>query len=263
MGMRYLYAALMLAYMVSAVINGRFLRETARIAPRSIGLVDLPKVLRSAYSGIPEMLRGFPVTLRALGAVVILEFMVNAIAGPFWVVYAVEHIGLSRSQWGLALLCETALRNLINIPAGMIVDRFGRTRFALGALVLSLFSLPLFIFARGFWAVVAIRSASAVSTAFFVPACSALMADTVPRESRGRVMAAIGRGSVMIGASSGGTGGPGLGYMVTIPLMITSFSAGHLYSVNPALPWYLVFGLTAMAIALSLRCLSDPKEAEV
>jgi MFS family permease len=145
----------------------------------------------------------------------------------------------------------------------MVVDRFGRTRLILGALTLSLGSLPLFVFARGFWAVIAIRSAAAVSTAFFVPACCALMADTVPRESRGRVMAAIGRGSVMIGASSGGTGGPGLGYLVTIPLMVASFSAGYLYTASPTLPWYLVFVLTAIAIAVSIRFVSDPESAEL
>lgn len=262
-GMRYLYAVLMIAYMANAAINWRFLQETTGTCANGIGFSDLPRSLKNAYSGIPSMLRRFSPTLRALAFVVILGFMANAIAGPFWVVYAVDHIGLSRSQWGLALLIETALRNVMNIPAGMIVDRFGRTRCMLGALVLSLVSLPLFILAQTFWAVVAIRSAAAVSTAFFVPACSALMADTVPRDIRGRVMAAIGRGSVMIGAASGGTGGPGLGYLVTIPLMIASFSAGYLYGHDPMLPWYCVFGLTLAAIFISIFHICDPQEAEV
>ena len=262
-GMRYLYSVLMLAYMVSAAINGRYLQETTESAENGFGLADLPRVLRNAYSGIPSMLSRFSRTLRALSLVVILGFLANAIAGPFWVVYAVDHIGLSRSQWGLALLIETGLRTVMNIPAGMIVDRFGRTRGMLGALLLSLVSLPLFIFAQGFWAVVAIRSASAVSTAFFVPACSALMADTVPRDIRGRVMAAIGRGSVMIGAASGGTGGPGLGYLVTVPLMIASFSTGYLYAHSPIVPWLCVFGLTLIAIIISIFFICDPLEAEV
>ena len=42
----------------------------------------------------------------------------NGIAGPFWVVYAVEQIGLSSMEWGLILLVESALRMMFApVPA--------------------------------------------------------------------------------------------------------------------------------------------------
>ncbi len=77
--------------------------------------------------------------------VLILLFMSNGIAGPFWVVYAVEHIGLSSVEWGLILLIETALKTLLFIPAGMLVDRYSRTKAILASLLLSLVSIPLFV----------------------------------------------------------------------------------------------------------------------
>ena len=77
-----------------------------------------------------------------------------------------------------------------------------------------------------------------------MPASTALLADYVPREMRGRVMAAIGRGSVLIGATGGGTGGPGMGYLFTIPVIMSSLVGGFLYSMNPRFPW-LVIAITS------------------
>jgi MFS family permease len=179
------------------------------------------------------------------------------------VVYAVEHIGLSSTEWGLILLIETALKTLMFIPAGMLVDRWGRTASLLAALLLSLVSIPLFAFATSFTAVLLIRAAIAVAFATAIPACTALMADMVPRGIRGRVMAAIGHGGIMIGAAAGGTGGPAVGFVTTIPLMIASFAGGYLYVQNPAYPWFFVLIATAISIIVTVLFIRDPKRAEI
>ena len=100
-------------------------------------------------------------------------------------------------------------------------------------------------------------------TAFFSPAMGALMADMVPSEMRGRVMAAIGRGSIMIGGASGGIGGPGMGFLVTGPLMVASACGGMLYAWGPAIPFLFVLGATVIALVLALVYLHEPKQAEV
>jgi MFS family permease len=222
----------------------------------------LPRAFRDAYGGIPETLRTLPRSLKALAAVIILAFVSNAIAGPFWVVYADTVIGFSSAEWGLILLLETAVRILAFIPAGILVDRYGRTRFLLLSLLLTLASVPFFIWSTTFAQVLLVRFAVAVATAFFMPACSALMADMVPRKNRGRVMAALGRGTVMIGAASGGTGGPGVGFLVTLPLMITSLLGGYVYAYNAAYPWYFVGAATALSILLCMAFVRDPRVAE-
>ncbi|OGO06195.1 MAG: hypothetical protein A2Y73_01010 [Chloroflexi bacterium RBG_13_56_8] len=261
-GMRYLYGFLMIASLVGGAIHLGFLKETSHTAEK-LHLSDLPQALKAAYSGIPQMLRHMPRSLRAFTGVIILEFMVNAIAGPFWVVYAVEQIGLSSKEWGLILLLETALRNLMYIPAGAIVDRHGRAKSMLGALLLSLASTPLFVLCTSFTMALVVRLAAGAATAFFIPACSALMADTVPRDVRGRVMANIGQGTIMICAASGGTGGPGTGFLVTIPLMIASFSAGYLYAASPAYPWVFAFIATLASVILSVLFIRDPQKAHI
>jgi MFS family permease len=262
MGMRVLYGVMMVAYLANATIHWRFLKETSAIPPR-LGRPNVLEVLKTSYGDIPATLRSLPRSTKALATVVVLGFTANAVAGPFWVVYAAEQIGLSSTEWGLVLLVEVSLRSLAYIPAGLVVDRHGRAKAILGALLLTLVVMSLFTFAQRFVHVLLIRAAAAVAMAFFLPACSALMADTVPRDMRGRVMAAIGRGSVMIGAASGGTGGPGMGFVVTIPVMVGSLLGGYLYAFGPRYPWFFAAAAVAISFGVSALWIRDPQNAEI
>jgi len=261
-GMRVLYGLLVAASVVSATINLRFLRETSRVE-EELDLSNLTETLRDVYGGIPSTLRRLPRSIKALSAVTILGFMANGVSSPFWVVYAVERIGLSSVEWGFILLVEAALKTLLYIPAGALVDRYGRARCINASLLLSLVSIPVFVLSSRFIEVLLIRMAIAVISALFIPASSALMADTVPREMRGRVMAAIGRGSVMVGAAGGGTGGPGMGFVVTLPVMVASIAGGYLYAVNPAYPWVFVLATIIAQLMVSALYIRDPVAAEV
>jgi MFS family permease len=261
--MRALYGAMAATYLLNAMINARFLRETSSNAHVKTRLADLPGLFKGAYQGIPETIRLFRGPLLGLSGVLILGFIANSLAGPFWVVYALDHIGLSSTQWGLILLIECLLRNLAYLPAGWLVDHWSRTACLRGALILSLLSLPFFPFVRGVAGALAVRCAAAVGTALVGPACTALMADMVSREQRGRVMAAIGRGTMMIGASSGGgAGGPGLGFLTVLPVMAASIGGGYLYEWNPIAPWVAVLAATLVASVLAWFVIRDPARAE-
>ena len=262
-GVRTLYGAMLVLYLATAIIHARCLKESIPKSHTRLTVSSLPSLLAKAYSGIPTMLQELPTSLKALAGVIILGFMANGVASPFWVVYAIEQIGLSSSQWGLILLCETALRLLILIPAGVVVDRWGRTTSLLAALLIATVAMPLFILVKDFTAVLLIRLVIAVASAITIPACSALMADAAPREIRGRVMAALGQGGVMIGAAGGGTGGPGTGFLITLPLMIASLAGGYLYAQNPTYPWIFVLLTATLATILTALFIRDPKQAEI
>lgn len=262
-GIRALYVVLVLVYFATSAINRRFLKEPAGRTTESIKLRDLPRAIRDAYACIPDTLRQFPRSLRVMAAFFVLLAISNAIAGPFWVVYASQVIGLSATEWGLILLLSTLIRLIAYIPGGAWVDRHGRTRFVIAGLVITLVTMPLFVFSTQFVHVLIIRLVLSAVNGFFGPACSALMADIVPRDMRGRVMACLGRGQVFIGSTGGGSGGPGMGYLMTIPVMLAALAGGVLYSANPRLPWFLAFGATGIALALSALYLRDPEAAEV
>ena len=262
-GVRTLYGAMLVLYLASTIIYVRFLKESIPKLHTRLTASSLPRLIIEVYGGIPTLLRGLPSSLKALAGVIILGFMANGVASPFWVVYAIEQIGLSSSRWGLILLCEAALRLSILIPAGVAVDRWGRTTSLLVALLLSTVAMPLFILAKDFTAVLLIRLVIAVASAITIPACSALMADIAPREIRGRVMAALGQGGVMIGAAGGGTGGPGTGFIITLPLMIASLAGGYLYAQKPSYPWLFVLITSTLATIITALFIRDPKHAEV
>ena len=261
-GMRLLYALLAGAIALGATINLRFLKETASVGDKGPRM-SVSEIFRDAYGGIPSMFRRLPVSVRALGIVVILGFMANGVATSFWVIYAVEEMGLSTVDWGLILFIEAALKAVIYIPAGVLVDRYGRTRSLMASLLFSLVSIPTFILARGFYQVLAIRLAVGVANVLFIPACSALMADCVPRDIRGRAMAALGRGTVLVGATGGGTGGPGMGFLITIPVMAASLAGGILYAANPQYPWIFFLFTILVSIAVTALWVRDPKTAEI
>jgi MFS family permease len=189
-------------------------------------------------------------------------FIANAIAAPFWVIYVIEIIGLSSIDWGLILLLESVLKTVLTIPSGMIADRYSKRLIVFVAMLLSLVSLPSLIFAKTFTHVLLIRLVAGLSGTLFVPSCTALMADFTPRVLRGRVMAAIGRGSVFIGATGGGIGGPGMGYIFTLPVIFASFLGGLLYSVNPIYPWLCILGTTTIQLLSVVLFIRDPKQVE-
>ena len=76
-------------------------------------------------------------------------------------------------------------------------------------------------------------------------------------------MAAIGRGTMRLAPASGGTGGPGVGFLVTIPLIAASFFGGILFEWDPRSPWIIVPAVMTLSVLVALLFLRDTKEAEV
>ena len=262
LGMRVLYGAMAVANGLSAVINHVFIRETRAASGGKITLRGLASALKTSYSGIPALLRRFSPPLRALSTVAILGFMANGIASPFWVLRAETHMGFTRKRWGLVLSIEQAFRSVVGIPAGFCVDRYGRTKFILGSLVGLTIMIPLFLQLETFAQVVILRCAIGLVGAFYAPACSALNADLIPSEIRGRAMALIGRGSARVGAASGGTGGPGVGLLTILPLTLSSYAGGMLYEWDSEYAWYFASGITLVSLLLAAVFIRDPEKAE-
>jgi len=262
-GARILYAIMTVIYFINATINQRFLRETSANSHQPLDLSALSGIFRQAYRTIPALLRRLPTSAKTLTAIITLMFAANAIASPYWIVYARDHIGLSATQWGLILLIEMIVRSLLYLLAGIASDRYGRVRFIRASLLVSGLAIPLVALATSFTHVLLIRIAVAVANTFFLCASSAMMADSLPRDIRGRAMAALGRGTVMLGASSGGTGGPGLGFLVIVPMMLASLLGGYIYSYNATLTWLTVMAVSAVALIVAVTLLRDAELAEV
>jgi len=100
---------------------------------------------------------------------------------------------------------------------------------------------------RGFWDVTLLFAVMTFTNSFLISGAPAYMAQAVPPEKRGRVMATLGQGMLLVNTRGGGSGGPGMGAILAIPSIIGSVLGGFIYDYNPALPWML-FG-ASMAVS--------------
>ena len=262
LGVRILYAVMLVTYVCSSLIQLRFLHDGSSTPREPLRLAALTRALGQAYRAIPALVRGMSPGMRALAAVVLLSFLANGVTGAFWVVYATNQIGLSATQWGLILLLEAVVRLAAFLPGGLLVDRWGRRNALLAALALASVTIPLFVVVQGFAAILLVRAAIAVTSGLAVPACMALMADLIPRSLRGQMMAAIGQGGIFIGMA-GGVGGPALGYLFIPPVMIASLAGGYLYSLRPSYPWLFALVSTLLALIVTVVFVREPGKAEV
>jgi len=262
LGVRVLYAVMLVTYLSNAFIQLRFLREGSSTPREPLRLPAVTRALGQAYQAIPALVRQMSPALRALASVVLLSFLANGVTGAFWVVYATNQIGLSATEWGLVLLIEAVVRLVAFLPGGLLVDRWGRRNSLLVALAISSVTVPLFVVVNSFAATLLLRAAIAVTSGLTVPACMALMADLIPRSLRGQMMAAIGQGGIFMGMA-GGVGGPALGYLFILPVMIASLAGGYLYALRPAYPWLVALVASLLAFIVTVLFVRDPRKAEI
>ena len=259
---RYLYTILLLAYVASATIQLKFLRETVQERTNSIQVAQLKTLLVQAYRSAFETMKWMPTSLRVLAVIIALSFTANAMAGPFWVVYGTEVIGFTASEWGLLILFHSMIRIALTIPAGWIVDRVGKRRTLIGAFILTLPPVLFFTQTQGFMDVLLLLIVLATANAFLVPACSSLLTDNIPRDLRGRVMGALGRGVLMINPVPGGTGGPSIGYIFAVPVILGLVIGGYVYNYSTAALWLIQCAFLIASLSLSILFLREPQQAE-
>jgi MFS family permease len=255
--MRFLYVLTVAATAGIATMNLRFLKETKSVRSSVASRGRFLRMLADSYRDIFDVLRWLPRSLKAYMLMLILSFFINNIAAPYWVVYGLEVIGLSELQWGTVLLVAAVVNVVFLIPAGAIIDRFGVERVLTSALALSVVPIFLFSFSQSFLEATALFAVMTIANAFLISGAPSFMAHSVPEEKRGRVMAALGQGMLFIN-TRGGSGGPGMGAVLTIPSILGSILGGFVYEYNPTLPWILLAVLMAINAVISFLFLYSP-----
>jgi len=66
------------------------------------------------------------------------------------------------------------------------------------------------------------------------------MVELVPRERRGMAMAILGRGWLHTNIKEKIGGGPGMGFILTLPIVVGSLMSGYIYDMFPSAPWLLL-----------------------
>lgn len=260
--MKYIFALATGAGIVTSIIHLKLLRETMS-ANLETSTLSVASMMRKSYTNLIETVRWMPKSVKSIALVLILSFFFNSIAAPFWVVYGKFTIGLMEDQWGLILLISSALSVALTIPAGAIIDKVGKRTTLITGLSLLVFPVVFFAYSNTFVDVLVMFFMISIANSFLLPACSALIADIVPRQWRGRVMGLMGRGALHVWSSGYPWGGSfSMGFLLSVPAVIGYFVGGYISAFNPSYPWILLSTSIVASVVLTVLLIREPDKPE-
>jgi len=242
-GMRMVYTMVFLCVLAAAFVRLLFLKETIR-DPQPIRLGEMKGAFKESLGAIVEAWRSMSPSLRFLTA----AFLVSAFEEPmfrwFAALYVRDVVGMEFFDWGIVNAVSTAFTIVLGFPMGKLIDRMPRKKAVILAYFVFTPASVLFVVSRGFVDVLFTFILFAVGGCLIYPAYSALQADMIPREKRGRVMGTIGT----------------LNVLASIP---ASALAGFLYGVNPAYPFGFTIVLGVVVCLIIVVLVKEPKTREI
>jgi len=242
-GMRVVYTIILFCMLAAAFIRLFFLRETLE-RPQRIKLGEILGAFRNSPGAIREAWKDMPRTLKF----VTVAFLVSAFEEPmfrmFTALYALDVVKVSGIQWGLVNTASVAATIVFGFPLGKVVDKIGRKRSILSAYALFIPSTILFLSATQLPHLFIVFLMFSIGGCFIMPAYSALLADLIPKEKRGRIM-----GTIVT-----------LNILATVP---ASALGGILYGFAPAYPFILTMTLGATVSLIILLKVKEPKQREI
>ncbi len=152
---------------------------------------------------VRNLLEKFRGTLLAMLVVACVSGFTMRMVYPYLVIYGVEVVGLTKSQWGALQTIATGLATAFYLVGGMMSDRLGRLpNILLARSVLPLEALGL-VLLKGYSQFVILFVVLGIGGGFGGggmrggggmggPSWQALIADIVPRRDRGKVMGLMG-----------------------------------------------------------------------
>ncbi len=240
--MRTLYGLTVVVSLGTATMDLKLLNETKANIGKESSEKEFTRILSDSYRDMFEVLKWLPNSLKAFALMLVLSFFINSVIGPYWIIYGLNEIGLSELQWGTILLVAMVVNVSFLIPAGIIVDKLDVKKLLAFALAVSAAPIFLFPLSQGFKDTVLLFVVMSIANTFLISGAPTFMAHSVPSDKRGRVMAVLGQGMLLVNIRGGGGGvaGPGMGAILAIPSILGSIIGGFVYNYNPTLPWFLL-----------------------
>jgi MFS family permease len=245
-GVRYCLVAMLIISIASTFVRWKYIKETLEI--KRARPEDARRQPRSAR-GIIQGLGNMPREVWVLTAVAALSGFAMRTIWSFMVIYAVEVVGLTKTQWGLIGTIVSIISTVLTLPGGVLADRIGRKPCIVVSKVLSPISTFGFVLSTNFWQLTASRSIGGVAQGFGGmvwgpmggPVWQALVADCTPPEERGRMMG-------LMGSIAG---------IVSTP---ASWVGGYFYdNISPKLPFQMSLALDVLSLAIFVAFFKEPK----
>jgi MFS family permease len=167
----------------------------------------------------------------------------------YMVIYAVEEVGLTNTQWGLIGTIVNIIATILTLPGGMLADKIGRKPCITASKLLSPIGTIGFTLSNNFTQLAITQIiGGGVSRGFGGnvwgniggPVWQTVVADCTPPEERGRMMGLMGT----------------LINIVNIP---ASWVGGYLYDkISPSLPFQMSFVIDIISLGIFIALFKEP-----
>lgn len=231
---------------VSVVMRWMFITET--LEPRKGTTekgVSAMEILRDV--------RKLPREIWVLVAVTAISAFSARAMMSFMVIYGVEVVGLSKTQWGLIGTAVSIITTLLTTPSGVIADRIGRKPIIIASRTLASLGTLGYTFSENFNHMCIVRGVGGIGSGLGGamwgpmggPVWQALVADLTLPSERARIMGLIGTISSVVSTPA-------------------SWAGGYMYdNISPALPFRLSFVLDTVGTVIFVLLLKEPEKEGV
>jgi len=241
-GMRGAYILVTVFYLISALIRVR-LEETLEKV-ESTEANNILSSLKESFTSIPDVWRSMPKNFRSYMIATIISSFSGPLVYPFLALFAVDVIGITSFQWGFLGTIGILVGLMASYPLGKLVDKIPRKTSIVISIALWLPTLGLVIVSRNFVFLVFFFILKGVYEVLSATAFQGMVADLIPRESRGRI------GSVERTVCG-------------IVSMVSFAISGFLYQNNPVYPFLLALILDCVTLLLVIFLLKEPEKREI
>jgi DHA1 family multidrug resistance protein-like MFS transporter len=254
--MRIGYILRFITAMFVAFMRIKLLKET--LPPQEFE-VNIRKIFTESYRNMWTSTKWIMNNLKGYTVISMTLIFIASLVQPFWVIYANEIVGLSEWQWGQMLLIAGLTKTVVSLFVGNYVDRIGPRKCMMIAFILGAPGMLAFPYVTGFISTTLVYVLLVLANAFVWISSGVYLANMIPRNIRGRIMAGLGQG-IPLGISGGGYA---QGFILFIPNMLGSMVSGYIYEVNPMYPWYINAVVLLLCLILTIKTVQEPETAEV
>ncbi len=239
--MRLGYGLMMAGFLGAALMRTR-LKETVENPTR----INLSEMAASYPRSMRESVNVWRLVPRSAFVLFVANSMTSFIIGtfqPIFTLYIIRDLGIGEVAFSYIMTALFVSMIVLAIPSGKIIDKVGKKKPLIVAYLLWAVAIPLFVWGD-FWRLILAMSLVGLLQVLVNGAGSALFADLVPREHRGKV--------------SGSTG-----FFNMIALAVGQLLGGWMYdNVSHSFSFYLQLALIWAPLLMIYLYVKEPERKE-
>jgi len=228
-------------YLAAALLRIRLKETLDNCKAQKLAVWDVLKAYPRAIKEGFAVWRLLPRSMFVLFVVNVIGSFSYALMDAYLVLYATKILGIYEFEWAFLMTLLTATMIVSALPSGKLVDKYGRAKpLLLSWIIYAPFPI-LFIYGT-LPILYVIFFFFGLSNALFVAGYSAIEADLVPKELRGKE----------VGCSQ---------FVTYIFMALGGLIGGFLYeNVSPTFPFFTAFGLVMVCLALMVFFVQEPQK---